>query len=70
MELPELDSAELESRVKEKRKYMMEKSLNQSAPSTSEPFFPLMSSSPGTLHNLIVIFRNSLQIRTQFLRSI
>lgn len=44
MEFPELDSAELESRVKEKRKSMMEKSIHQSAPSTSESLFLGMSS--------------------------
>jgi len=36
MEIPGLDSAELESRVKEKRKSMIENSLIQSAPSTSK----------------------------------
>jgi hypothetical protein len=36
MELPRLDSADLESRVKEKRRSMIEKSLSQTAPSTSE----------------------------------
>ena len=36
MELPRLNSVDLESRVKEKRKSMIANSLNQSAPNKSE----------------------------------
>lgn len=54
MALPRLYSADLESRVKEKRKSMMASSVNQSAPSTGEGSgatlcraCPVSSHSPG-----------------------